>query len=205
LPPGAAPFCFQVRALAPAKGDMMSIEALKSRIPDFAKDVRLNLSSMASDETLTPEQKYGLFVACGIASRNPVVRAALAGEAAQHVGAATIAAAKSAAAIMGMNNVYYRFQHLVSNPEYKTMPARLRMNAMANPGVPKLDFELWSLAVSAINGCAACMDSHEDVLRKGGLPAATIHTAVRFAAVIQSAAIAIEAADVVEGAESVAA
>ncbi|ERT99379.1 alkyl hydroperoxide reductase AhpD, partial [Brucella abortus 99-9971-135] len=52
----------------------MSIDDLKSKIPDFAKDVRLNLSSMASDETLTPQQKYGLFVACGIASRNADVR-----------------------------------------------------------------------------------------------------------------------------------
>ena len=174
----------------------MSIDTLKSRIPDFAKDVRLNLSSMGSDESLTPAQKYGLFVACGIASRNAVVRKALVAEASAHLDEATLAAAKSAAAIMGMNNVYYRFVHLAGNKDYKTLPAKLRMNVIGNPGVPKLDFELWSLAVSAINGCGMCIDAHEDVLRKGGVTTDAIQTAVRFAAIIQSAALAVEAADV---------
>ena len=68
-------------------------------------------------------------------------------------------AAKAAAAIMGMNNVYYRSLHLLKNPEYRTLPARLRMNIIANPGVDKVDFELWCTAVSAVNGCGMCLDS----------------------------------------------
>ncbi|WP_316225633.1 carboxymuconolactone decarboxylase family protein [Bradyrhizobium sp. SZCCHNS3052] len=174
----------------------MSIEQLKDQIPDFAKDVRLNLSSMVSDETLSPQAKYGLFVACAIATRNPSVVAAFESVAAAQLSPAALAAAKSAAAIMAMNNVYYRFVHLASNKEYATMPARLRMNVIANPGVAKADFELWSLAVSAINGCGTCIDSHEKVLQDAGVPAATIQTAVRFAAIIQSVAVAIEAAGV---------
>jgi lipoyl-dependent peroxiredoxin subunit D len=174
---------------------LMSIDSLKSRIPDFAKDVRLNLSALASDETMTEQQKYGLMVACGIASRNPEVRAALEIEAAQHLTPVALAAAKSAAAIMGMNNVYYRFTHLVSNDEYRTLPAKLRMNVIGNPGVDKADFELWALAVSAINGCGACMDSHEAVVRKANISVDVIQAAVRFAAIIQSAAIALEAAE----------
>ncbi|CCE04015.1 carboxymuconolactone decarboxylase family protein [Bradyrhizobium sp. STM 3809] len=174
----------------------MSIEQLKDQIPDFAKDVRLNLSSMASDETLSPQAKYGLFVACAIATRNPTVAAALESVAAPHLSPAGLAAAKSAAAIMAMNNVYYRFVHLAANKEYATMPARLRMNVIANPGVDKADFELWSLAVSAINGCGTCIDAHEKVLQDAGVPAASIQTAVRFAAIIQSVAVAIEAAGV---------
>jgi alkyl hydroperoxide reductase subunit D len=173
----------------------MSIDSLKSRIPDFAKDVRLNLSTLASDETLPPQQKYGLIVACAIASRNPEVRAALEAEAAQHLSPAALAAAKSAASIMAMNNVYYRFSHLVSNAEYRTMPAKLRMNVIGNPGVDKVDFELWSLAVSAINGCGMCMDSHEAVLKKANVPSDVIQTAVRYAAIIQSVAVALEAAE----------
>ena len=173
----------------------MSIDTLKSRIPDFAKDVRLNLSTMAGDETLTPAQKYGLFIACGIASRNAEVRKALEAEAAAHIDAATINAAKAAASIMGMNNIYYRFVHLASNKEYKTLPAKLRMNVIGNPGVDKVVFELWSLAVSAINGCGMCIDAHEDVLQKAGVTTETIQTAVRFASIIQSVATALEAAD----------
>ena len=174
----------------------MSIDDLKSKIPDFAKDVRLNLSSMASDETLTPQQKYGLFVACAIASRNADVRKAFVAEAASKVDTSVIQAAQSAASIMGMNNIYYRFVHLATNKDYRTMPAKLRMNVIGNPGVDKLDFELWSLAVSAINGCGMCIDAHEDVLRKAGVTTVTIQAAVRFASIIQSIAIALEAADV---------
>ena len=96
-------------------------------------------------------------------------------------------AAKAAAAIMGMNNVYYRSLHLLTNGEYRTMPARLRMNVIANPGVDKLDFELWCTAVSAVNGCGMCLDSHEAELKKHGVPAAQIQTALRIAAVVNAA------------------
>ncbi len=78
---------------------------------------------------------------------------------------------------MGMNNVYYRFVHLASNKQYGTLPAKLRMNIIANPGVDKTDFELWSLAVSAINGCGMCIDAHEAVLLKAGMPVEQIQTA----------------------------
>ncbi len=173
----------------------MSIDALKSAIGDFAKDVRLNLGSMSSDESLTDQQKYGLFVACGIASRNKTVASALIAEAGDKLSPEAMTAAKAAASIMAMNNIYYRFTHLVSNEQYRTLPAKLRMNVIGKPGVDKVDFELWSLAVSAMNGCGMCMDSHEAILKKAGVTAEQVQTAVRFAAIIQSAAVAVEAGE----------
>jgi alkyl hydroperoxide reductase subunit D len=89
---------------------------------------------------------------------------------------------------MAMNNIYYRFTHLASDPDYATMPARLRMNVIANPGVEKADFELWSLAVSAINGCGKCIDAHDQVLRKAGVSREAVQQAVRIAAVIHAVA-----------------
>jgi len=171
----------------------MSIDELKGQIPDFAKDVRLNLSSMVSDESLGEQTRYGLFLACAVATRNPAVMSAFEALAAEKLTPAAVAAAKAAASVMAMNNIYYRFVHLASNKEYGSMPARLRMNVIGNPGVDKADFELWSLAVSAINGCGACIDAHEKVLQEAGVAASTIQTAVRFAAIIQSVAVAIEA------------
>jgi alkyl hydroperoxide reductase subunit D len=97
---------------------------------------------------------------------------------------------------MGMNNIYYRFLHLVEEPEYGTLRAGLRMNAMTNPGGDKIDFELASLAVSAVNGCGKCLESHEKTLRKHGLSAQPIQSAARIAAVIHAVAVAIEQADV---------
>jgi alkyl hydroperoxide reductase subunit D len=93
---------------------------------------------------------------------------------------------------MGMNNVYYRFVHLVENPDYAMLPARLRMNVIGSPGVPKTDFELYSLAVSAINGCGACVASHEKVVRKSGVTAEGVQSAVRIAAVMHGIAVALE-------------
>ncbi len=105
-------------------------------------------------------------------------------------------AARAAAAIMGMNNVYYRALHLMQNQEYRTLPARLRMTVIGNPGVDKTDFELWCTAVSAINGCGLCLDAHEAELKKHGAPATTIQAVIRIAAVVNavSRVVAAEAA-----------
>ena len=172
----------------------MSIEALKQRMPDFAKDVRLNLGALANDETLGEQAKWGLLLACAVATRNADVVAAIDEEANAHLSPQAREAALAAASIMAMNNVYYRFVHLATNKAYAKLPAKLRMNVIASPGVPKADFELWSLAVSAINGCGMCIDAHEKVLVEAGVTTDAIQTAVRFAAIVQSAAVAIEAA-----------
>ena len=122
----------------------MSLESLKSLLPDYAKDLKLNLSSLAAETALTQQQLAGTFIASALASRQPQVIATINDEFAAKLEPAALNAAKAAAAIMGMNNIYYRFVHLAGG-DYKKMPARLRMNVMANPGVEKADFELWSL------------------------------------------------------------
>jgi alkyl hydroperoxide reductase subunit D len=165
----------------------MSIEALRELVPAYAKDLSLNLSTLAGETTLTEQQKWGTFVASAYAVGQPdVVRQINAQAEGSEVSNEALTAARAAAAIMGMNNVYYRSLHLVSNHEYRTLPARLRMNVIANPGVDKADFELWSLAVSAINGCGMCLDSHEAELRKHGVGAPQIQTAMRIASVVNA-------------------
>lgn len=170
----------------------MSIDQLKDRIPDFAKDVRLNLASMMVGETLSPQSKCGLLLASAIATRNPIVTAAVETVAGVVMMPAAVEAAKSAASVGDEQRLLPL--HLASNPEYKAMPARLRMNWLGNPRVERTDFELWALAVSAIYGCGSCMDVHEKALRQAGVRSDAIQTAVRFAAIVQSVAVAIEAA-----------
>jgi len=166
----------------------MSVEMLKGQIPDYAKDIKLNLSSLASDESLNEQQLWGCFLASALATRQADVIRAIYAEAKQHLNQQAQDAAKAAAAIMAMNNVYYRFVHLAKNKEYQTLPAKLRMNVLANHGVEKADFELWSLAVSAINGCGMCIDSHEAELRKHGLSTTQIQTAIRVASTVHAVA-----------------
>ena len=170
----------------------MSLEQLKSALPDYAKDLKLNLSSLAGEAHLSEQQRAGTFLASAIASRNAAVIAAINAEFGSKLSPEAADAAKAAAAIMAMNNIYYRFVHLSSAADYKTLPARLRMNVIAKPGVEKVDFELWSLAVSAINGCGMCIDSHEHELRKAGLSAEQIQATIRIASVVHAVAATLE-------------
>jgi alkyl hydroperoxide reductase subunit D len=165
----------------------MSIEALCELLPAYAKDLGLNLSALAAETVLNDAQKWGCFVASAYAVGQPEVVLQL-NQQAKSAGVSEddLTAAKAAAAIMGMNNVYYRSLHLLSNPEYKTLPARLRMTVISNPGADKVAFELWCAAVSAINGCGLCLDSHEAELRKHGVPPAQIQTALRIASVVNA-------------------
>ncbi|OGN41821.1 MAG: alkyl hydroperoxide reductase [Caulobacterales bacterium RIFCSPHIGHO2_01_FULL_70_19] len=165
----------------------MSIDALRDLIPAYAKDISLNLSSLASETVLNDQQKWGCFLASAHAVGVPPVVRAVEAQAATVLTPEAMNAAKAAAAIMGMNNIYYRSLHLMKNPEYTTLPARLRMNVLANPGVTKMDFELWSTAVSAINGCGACMDAHEGELRKHGVANTQVQAALRIASVVHAA------------------
>lgn len=162
----------------------MSLDALRDQIPAYAKDLSLNLGSLASETVLNDQQKWGCFLACAYAvGQGDTIQAI---ESAALLSDEAKTAAKSAAAIMGMNNIYYRALHLMKNKEYSTLPARLRMNVLANPGVDKADFELWSLAVSAVNGCGMCLDAHEDVLKKHAVPAVNIQAALRIASVVHA-------------------
>jgi alkyl hydroperoxide reductase subunit D len=177
----------------------MSLEALKERLPEYAKDLKLNLSSLAAEPALSEQQRAGTFIACALAARHPATTKALFAEFSPKLAPEALVAAQSAAAIMGMNNIYYRFTHLASAPDYKTMPARLRMNVIGKPGVDKADFELWCLAVSAINGCGACIDSHEKVLRNAGVTAEQVQAAVRIASVVHAIAAALDGEEALNG------
>ncbi len=171
----------------------MSIDALREALPDYAKDLRLNLGSVLGDiPGMTKSQQWAIALASAIASRNAEVRKAIADAAAEHLDEATTEAAKGAAAIMAMNNIYYRFTHLVEDAEYEKMPAKLRMNIIGKPGIEKTDFELISIAVSAVNGCGKCIVAHDRVLRDHGVDRELIQNAVRIASVIHAVAVTLE-------------
>ena len=171
----------------------MNLEELLETIPAYARDLKLNFSSLKQQPDLNEQQTWGTIVASAVASRNADFTQAALAEAAHHLSGPALDAAKGAAAIMGMNNVYYRFQHLASNANYKNMPARLRMNVIRTHGVDPVDFELWCAAVSAINGCSACVDSHEKVVREKGMSEESVLAAIRLAAVIHGLATVLDA------------
>ncbi|HXA93126.1 MAG TPA: carboxymuconolactone decarboxylase family protein [Steroidobacteraceae bacterium] len=169
----------------------LTLETVRDALPDYARDLKLNLGSVlsaAGAPGLTEKQIWMVASASAIAARNPGFARDIELLASPFLGAAEVTAARAAAAVMGMNNIYYRFLHLVEDAEYGQLPARLRMSVIGNPGIDKQDFELLALAVSAINGCGTCVASHERQLRGHGLTREAVQSAVRIAAVIHAVA-----------------
>lgn len=175
----------------------MTLDEIKSALPDYAKDLRLNLDSVLSQggaPGLDGKQIRAVALASAIASRHaPMVRA-IEAVAAEQLDAGELDGVRAAAAIMGMSNIYYRFTHLVGNDEYQTLRASLRMNVIARPGVDKIAFEAACLAASAINGCGACLAAHEKTLRQHGMSAQGVQSVARIAAVIHAVAVTLEQA-----------
>jgi len=183
---------------------MTTLDTIRDALPDYARDLKLNLGSVLTPTGapgLTEKQIWGVALASAIASRNTGLTRQIEALAAAHLEPAYLNGARAAAAIMGMNNIYYRFLHLVEDPEYAQLPARLRMNVIGNPGIDKADFELLSLAVSAINGCGTCVASHERQLRKHDFGREAVQSAVRIAATVHAVARVLESASLDAGLE----
>jgi lipoyl-dependent peroxiredoxin subunit D len=171
---------------------MQHLDPLRESLPDVARDLKINLQNVLAESSLTAEQRWGVAVACGYASRSPRLAQGLALQAAEVVGAAVLEDARAAAVLMAMNNVYYRSKHMLGRPEVDALPARLRMTRIAKPATNKVDFELMCLAVSAINGCERCIGAHEKTVREAGLGAEQVHDAIRIAAVVEGVALGLE-------------
>jgi alkyl hydroperoxide reductase subunit D len=169
------------------------MDSLYAEFPDYARDIKLNLQNVLRQEELTAQQIWGAAVASSIAARSPRLTSIIVAEASRNLSPESLNAAKSAAAVMGMNNIYYRFQHLSGNERYAQIPARLRMQVIRSHGSDPIDFELWCTAVSAINGCGVCVTAHEKVLRDKGVTEETIAAVIRIASVINAAAIVLDA------------
>ena len=173
----------------------MALDDIRDAIPEYARDLKLNLGSVLTPQGapgLNERQIWSIALACAIASGNVEFARKIEALAREKLDEQSVTGARAAAAIMGMTNVYYRFTHLVAEREYETMRAGLRMNVMAQHGSDKAGFELASLAVSAINGCGKCVDSHEKTVRQHGVSAQGVQSAVRIASVIHAVAVVLE-------------
>jgi alkyl hydroperoxide reductase subunit D len=168
----------------------MTIEQLKEKLPEHAKDIRLNLSNLFGNvpqSGLTDAQFYGTALAVAYSLQDVDLVAAIKNEIDDSLISELDVAAKTAATLMAMNNIYYRFVHLAEDAEFSTMPANLRMSGLRSHGVEQGDFELFALAVSAINGCGLCISSHVQQLSKHGVSKPAIQTSIRLAATLNAA------------------
>jgi alkyl hydroperoxide reductase subunit D len=173
---------------------MSSLEAICAEIPEPAKELRLNLSTVLDAGALATSERWGVAIAVALAARSRRLAEALIASRPEEVTRKTVEDAIAAAAMMSMTNVFYRFRQLVGKPSYGQKPPRLRMQRRAEPASTRAAFELFSLAVSALNACETCVRSHEAKLLQHGATEAQIHDAVRIASVVHGAAVALDSA-----------
>lgn len=169
----------------------MSLDTIKDRIPEFAKDIRLNLGTVLSEEGapgLTAAQRWGAAISVAYSAGNSHFASDLSETAGDLLSPLQVEAAKAAAAIMAMNNVYYRSMHQLEDPEIEKLPAKLRMNIIGKPGIEKIDFELFCLAVSTVNGCSVCVKAHAREAKKASIANEGVQSVIRIAAVTKAAA-----------------
>jgi alkyl hydroperoxide reductase subunit D len=165
----------------------MDLATLRERLPEYAKDLKLNLGSVLTTSSLTEAEAWGSGLAAALVSKNPAVIEALKTECHARLTPAQMQGVAAAAAIMSMNNVWYKLVSLHDDAEVKQVPARLRMQVIgSHGGVEKRLFETWSLAVSVVNSCPACVTSHTRVLRQEGMTAQNVADIGRIASVIKA-------------------
>ncbi|RZU03099.1 carboxymuconolactone decarboxylase family protein [Rivibacter subsaxonicus] len=161
------------------------LNSIKEQIPDYAKDIRLNLDGVIARSSLAPEDALGVALAAAFASNSqPLVAAFRA-----NMPEAEANAALTAAALMGMNNVWYPYLEMAGDEELKKQRAELRMNAYATSGgVEKKKFEAYALSASIVGKCHFCVASHFELLKKEGLTTQQLRDIGRIAAVVNAAA-----------------
>ncbi len=160
------------------------LNAIKERIPDYAKDIRLNLDGVIARSSLAPEDALGVALAAAFAAKSQVLVEAFKA----NMPEAEANAALVAASLMGMNNAWYPFVEMAADDELKSMRAELRMNAYATSGgVEKKKFEAYALAASIVGKCHFCVKSHYDLLKKEGLSTQQLRDIGRIAAVVNAA------------------
>lgn len=167
----------------------MGVDTIRSAVPDYAKDLRLNLGSVITTSSLEPDMAWGAALTAALVSKNEQVVQGILEDAKEHLDETHINGVKAAAAIMSMNNVWYKFTDLIKDEEVKKQPAKLRMNIiMSHGGVSQALFEGWSLAASVVNACGVCVNAHAAQMRKQELSAQNIVDIGRIAAVVKAVA-----------------
>src|SRR5258705_3494038 len=170
---------------------MEFLAAIKEWIPDYAKDIRLNLDGTIARSSLEGTDAVGVALAAAFAAKSPKIIAAI--REAGVLSPQETNGALTAAALMGMNNVWYPYVEMTDSADLKSQPAGVRMNAYASHGgVDKRRFEMYALAASIIGKCHFCVKSHFDTLVNEGLTSPQLPDSGRLASVLNAAAQAIE-------------
>ena len=163
------------------------IDVIKESIPDHSKDIKLNLDAVINRSPLSAEDTAAVALVSALASGNGALAFEIETKSALAEFEAEKTAAKTAASLMAMNNMWYPYVEMTGDPDLKGLPAGLRMNAYAtHGGVSKKKFEMYALAASIIGKCHFCVKNHYDVLKKEGMTVQELQHVGKIAAVINA-------------------
>ena len=167
---------------------MEFIATIKEAIPDYAKDIRLNLDGTIARSSLEGNDAVGVALAAAFAAQSRTIVEAI--RSAGVLSPEEVNGAQTAAALMGMNNVWYPFVEMADDADLKTQRAELRMGAYASHGgVDKRRFEMYALAASIVGKCHFCVKSHFALLKnEQGMSVQQLRDVGRIAAVVNAAA-----------------
>jgi len=171
-----------------------ALESLSDGESKYLRDLRVNVKNVLNSANINPKESYLLALSIAVNEKNNKLINSFTEKAKLlEANDAEIAETIACASQLAANNVFYRFRHFTkeTNPAYQTMPAGIKMNVMMSPVLGKEFFELMSLAVSAVNGCESCVNSHEESVRKLGSSDARIFDAIRLASVIRGLALVV--------------
>jgi len=171
-----------------------NLETMADGETKFLRDLRINLKNTLGSDNFSLKEAYLIALAVAANEGNKILTNAFINHAkTNNARENEIAEAIACASQLASNNVFYRFKHFIkgSNENYQAMPAGIKMNIMLNPVLGKELFELISLAVSAVNGCESCVNSHEESVRKLGASEARIFDTIRLASVVRGLCVAV--------------
>lgn len=163
---------------------MTWVEQLKESIPDYAKDIKLNLDAVINRSTIDPDDATYIAIAAAFATGNAKLLSFIVASATNEV---EKNAALSAGSIMAQNNVWYPFIEMADDANLKGLPAQLRMNAISSHGgTTKAKFEAYSLASSIIGKCHFCVKAHYETLKQEGYSVEHLRDIGRISATINA-------------------
>lgn len=162
----------------------MWVDQLKESIPDYAKDIKLNLDSVINRSSIDPEEAKYLSVSAAFATGNNKLLTFILANADNIV---ERDAALSAASLMAQNNIWYPYIEMAGDRDLKGLPAQLRMNAiLGHGGTTKAKFEAYSLVASIIGKCHFCVKAHYDTLKQEGYSVEQLRDIGRIASTINA-------------------
>lgn len=163
---------------------MTWVGQLNENLPEYAKDIRLNLDAVINRSSVDPDHALYLSIAAAFATGNSKLLTFLVSNATDEV---EKNAALSAGAIMAQNNVWYPYIEMADDASLKGLPAQLRMNAISSHGgTTKGKFEAYSLASSIVGKCHFCVKAHYETLKQEGYGVEQLRDIGRIAATINA-------------------